>query len=61
MVLAVGRFDSAGVSSRLHWARHNVRVRIRIGLGNSYIVLYSSASDVFKCVKVKELSSSTDG
>ena len=29
-------------------------------LGNSYIIVsYNSTSDVFKCVKVKELSSST--
>ena len=44
-----------GISSRLHWAIIMVRVR----LGNSYIVLYNSTSDVFKYVKLKELSSST--
>ena len=33
-------------------------VRVRVGLGNSYI-LYNSTSDVFKCVKVKKLNSST--
>ena len=38
---------------------HKVSVRVRVGLGSIFIVLYNSISDhdVFKCVKVQKLSS----